>query len=262
MREIKLAFAGEIFSIKFKNNKSFSAFLKQHRRFLTDGKPNFSLIFYNNSEKKNLFSVSIKQKSNNKIIRIKNLKYLERSFATKRLEIGMEQPIGLENYLRVFLSHYLFRRGGFLLHASTIGHKNKAYVFTGPSGVGKSTIARISRDKRILTDDIVAVRRINHRYHAFATPFGIQSRGIGSIHLPIAGIYLISHAEKTVCERIPPVPALTKVMSNIVLMGTGTQDLPIDKLFDNCYNLVKTTPCYELPFNKNENIWRFLKDAG
>jgi hypothetical protein len=262
MREIKLAFAGKIFGIKFAPNRPFSAYLQKHAAFLTDGKPDFSLTFYQRNGMKNLFSVSVKKKGESKIIRIENKTSLERSFATQRLGVSMDQALGLENYLRVFFSQYLFTQDGFLLHASTIGYKNRAYVFTGPSGVGKSTIARISRDKLVLTDDTVAIRRMNNRYYAFATPFGVQSVGAGGIRLPIAAIFLISHAEKTTCTRIPPLPALTKIISNIILMGAEAQDLPIDKLFDTCYNLVKETPCYALPFNKNEDIWRVLSNAG
>lgn len=262
MSEIKLALAGEVFSLKFKNIRSFFPFIRQHRAFLTEEKPDFFLNFYSRAANSHLFSVSLRQKGNQKIIGIKNPEQLQQSFRTRHLEVAVEQPIGLENYLRVFFSQYLFRRGGgFLLHASTIGHQHKAYIFTGSSGVGKSTIARISKGKLILTDDLVAIRRLNNGYHAFAMPFGVQSRGLGNLHLPLAAIYLISHAKKTTCYKIPSVQAALKVISNIVLIGAQVSPLLIDSLLGNCYDLLKRVPCYGLPFNKNEDIWRHIKIA-
>ena len=261
MVEIKFAIAGEVLSLNFKQNRLFSSFINERRGFLTDKKADFSIYFFDGKEKKDLFTVGISQKKSDKNINIRNWEQLERSFNTKCLEIGMLEPIGLENYLRVFFSHYLFRKGGFLLHASTVGYKNKAFVFTGPSGTGKSTIARISKDKMVLTDDLVAIKRIEDTYYAFATPFGLQNKAAGTAHLPISGIYLISHGQSTTCRKLPLKQALAKVMSNIVLIGADSLDLPVDNLFDNCYNALKDTPCYGLSFNKNEDIWRYLKNA-
>jgi len=262
MPEIKFEIAGEVLSLSFPYTRSFSPFIRRHGDFLTEKKASFFIRFHQDKKYNDLFSVSIKQKGDEKIIQVRNRPRLMRSFHTGHLEIGMRQPIGLENYLRIFLSHYLFRKGGFLLHASTVGHKNKAYIFTGPSGVGKSTVARISQDKLVLSDDLVAVKQDGKSYRVFSTPFGVQKRNIGSVHLPIAAIYLLSHAKKTTCIKLPLKQALAKVMSNIVLIGADSLDLPVDRLFDNCYNILKSTPCYELAFNKNEDIWRYLLNAG
>lgn len=67
----------------------------------------------------------------------------------------------IENYLRVAYSWLCIEKSGFLLHACGIIRKGKAYVFFGPSESGKTTVAMLSRNLSILSDDLVIVLRIN-----------------------------------------------------------------------------------------------------
>jgi len=256
MPEIKIEVANEVFSLNCEDKNFFSRFINLHRDFLTYGKPSFIINFYNGNGNKNLFSVSIKQNNHNITVATNNQKQLERSFQTGCLQVSIERPLSLENYLRVILAQYLFHKGGFLLHASAIGYKNKAYIFTGPSGVGKSTIARISKNKLILSDDLVAIQKVNHGYMAFPTPFGLQSRNIADKKLFIAAVYLLRHSEKILCQRMSVKDTLARIISNIVFMGEIT--LPTDEILEKCYDFIKVVHCYDLAFNRDKNIWSYL----
>ncbi len=61
---------------------------------------------------------------------------------------------------------------GFSLHASAALVNDQAYIFTGPSTVGKSTIISLLKDSyTILADDVIVIRKIQDRYQCFQTPY-------------------------------------------------------------------------------------------
>ena len=49
----------------------------------------------------------------------------------------------LMQFIRVFISQMLLRYGGFVLHASAVNTNRQALLFSGYSGIGKSTQARL-----------------------------------------------------------------------------------------------------------------------
>ena len=89
----------------------------------------------------------------------------------------------------------------------------RAFLFTGPSGAGKTTIVRHAPDDvTVLTDEISYVRRQGDAYVAFGTPFAGEWADVGEpISAPIAAIFQLArgsgaraHARSTrrrPCER-------------------------------------------------------------
>ncbi len=81
-------------------------------------------------------------------------------------------PLYFEIIFRYMLLELLSKDNGFLLHAAGNIIHDKVVLFSGSSGVGKSTIMTILSDNyELFVDDIVCVRRIHNKYYAFRTPF-------------------------------------------------------------------------------------------
>ncbi|MDI6891162.1 MAG: hypothetical protein QMC83_09560 [Thermodesulfovibrionales bacterium] len=80
-------------------------------------------------------------------------------------------PFRFDALLRVIYSLWLVKFGGLMVHAAGVKDHDGAYVFCGVSGSGKTTIARLSEDKVILGDELIAIRSFNGLYKAYGTPF-------------------------------------------------------------------------------------------
>ncbi len=79
-----------------------------------------------------------------------------------------------ENLIRRHLSVLIIKKGGFLLHASSIAVKNNtsAVIFTGKSSSGKSTIASVFPDDKILSDELIAItHNSKNDWQVHSTPF-------------------------------------------------------------------------------------------
>ena len=68
-------------------------------------------------------------------------------------------PYAIDAVLRILHSLILAREGGFLLHAASAVRNGRAFLFSGVSGAGKTTISRLApSDVVLLTDEISYVR--------------------------------------------------------------------------------------------------------
>jgi len=81
-------------------------------------------------------------------------------------------PYSVDSVLRIAHTILLARTGGFLLHASSAVRNGKAFLFSGLSEAGKTTIARLAPcDVELLTDEASYISREAGRYVAYGTPF-------------------------------------------------------------------------------------------
>ena len=97
-------------------------------------------------------------------------------------------PYAADSVLRIVHTLLLSRERGFLLHASSVVRNGRAFLFTGPSGAGKTTIARLApADGVVLSDEISYVRQVGGRYLAYGTPFAGEWGDAGEpISAPVA----------------------------------------------------------------------------
>ena len=94
--------------------------------------------------------------------------------------------------------HQMLKFGGFYLHSSAVVRDGKAYLFSGQSGMGKSTHTRLWQevfggDTRVINDDKPALRCIDGIWYAYGTPFcGKDGININE-RVPLAGICFLKH---------------------------------------------------------------------
>lgn len=101
---------------------------------------------------------------------------------------------------------------GFFFHSSSLMLDGNAYVFTAPSGTGKSTHAALWRDYfkdrvTMINDDKPIIRKRGEKFYIFGTPWMGKSNIGNNICAPVKAVYVLNrgtenHAEKTTPGRV------------------------------------------------------------
>ncbi len=102
---------------------------------------------------------------------------------------------------------------GMMLHASAVVLDGRAYLFSAPSGTGKSThtsgwIKRFGARSFILNDDKPAIRFQNGVLYAYGTPFSGKSDLSRNAVAPVAGICMLERGEQNWIRRLTAEEAL------------------------------------------------------
>src|SRR5688572_7137967 len=100
----------------------------------------------------------------------------------------------VDSLLRVMLSLALIPRRGLLVHAASLVRDGRGYLFPGVSGAGKTTLARLSADATLLSDELSIVTAAEAGPRVHGTPFwGELARAGESGSAPLAGVYFPRH---------------------------------------------------------------------
>lgn len=162
------------------------------------------------------------------------------------------------NFLKNLYSALILFGEGLMLHAAGVVKDDMAYIFFAPSGGGKSTVARLSSDYTILTDELVAVRRANGSFNAYSTPFWGSNRDEGrgiSSSFKIGGLFKLVKDNKVYLKRFPH----SRAIAEILTVPQCYYDLEsVEKLLNSFMSLVGAVPCYELHFLPDSSFWRCI----
>lgn len=171
-----------------------------------------------------------------------------------------------ENFLRVLAAYRLAERGGVLLHSAGVVHRGRAYLFVGPSGAGKTTIARISRDagKTVLSDDMNVIRAGAERGSGavaeslpFAGDLGRLAGPAGSY--PLAGLFRLEQAPAHAREPLEAAPALAALLANAPFLNSDPWRL--DLVSENLTGLLARVPLETLAFRPDPGFWPLLSEG-
>jgi hypothetical protein len=164
----------------------------------------------------------------------------------------------IDSVLRIVHTLMLAPQGGFLLHASSAVRNGKAFLFSGVSEAGKTTMARLApHDVSLLTDEASYVRKVDGRYFAYGTPFAGEFGEPGkNISAPIAALYLLKKAPENCIEEIDPVEATQRLLRNILFFAH--QPEMVRQVFDAACAFVAAVPVYQLAFLPDQRVWELI----
>jgi hypothetical protein len=164
-------------------------------------------------------------------------------------------PYALDSVLRILHSLILAERGGFLLHAASGICEGSAFLFSGVSGAGKTTMTRLApADVTLLTDEISYVRSGAEGYSAFGTPFaGELARAGENCTAAIGALFFLEQGPENKIEEVSSVEAVRRLMRNILFFAEDHG--LVEKLLATACDFVDRVPIRRLTFYPDGRVW-------
>jgi len=168
-------------------------------------------------------------------------------------------PYAIDSVMRIVHSLVLAEKGGFLVHSASAVRNGRAFLFSGISGAGKTTISRLAPpDVTLLTDEISYVCRNGDGYSAFGTPFaGDLGKAGENISAPLAGLYLLVQGRQNQARSIGPGDAARRLLRNVLFFADDAS--LVERLFGTVCEFVTRVPVYELTFRPEPDVWNLVK---
>lgn len=140
----------------------------------------------------------------------------------------------------------LARFSGVMLHSSCVEYNGKAYLFSAPSGTGKSTHTHLwlkyIPNTRIINDDKPALRVIDSTVFAFGTPWSGKTDESIPTGVPVGGIAFLSRGENKI-ERVGGATVLKDFMDQTVRPSSRELMVPMLDVVDK---ILTDVPVYRL----------------
>jgi hypothetical protein len=168
-------------------------------------------------------------------------------------------PYSVDAFLRIMHTLILAQQGGFLLHAASGVRNSRAFVFSGVSGAGKTTISRLApQDVRLLTDEISYIRREGEDYVACGTPFsGELDRPGTNCVAPIDSLFLLAKGAENRIDPLPTSDALRCLLRNILFFAEDTE--LVKNVFRSAWDFVQRISVRRLTFVPDARVWSMIE---
>ncbi len=190
----------------------------------------------------------------------------------KEYEAEIAAGPGIGDLMRAWFSGVLLSRGGILLHAAGVIRAGRALVFCGPTGSGKTTLARLAGSQPLLSDESIAITRRSGAhgsakiYYAHGTPFfGELAAATVNRCAPIGEIFLLdakrSPRTRGGC-RLSSVRAsqsMAQLVAQSFLRRPAANSLNI--LLPLLDELIQRVRVCRLEFDPTAEIWDFIDDT-
>lgn len=187
-----------------------------------------------------------------------------------KLEHWEELPYDLACYMESGYHFYanLLRFSGMLLHASAVEYQGQAYLFSGPSTVGKSTHTRqwqktFGPDVCVFNDDKPALRCLDGRWYAYGTPWCGKDGINENKKVPLAGICFLKQADENRIRPLTGFEAVGNLCSQTVYSLHKQENM--ERMLSCVDELIRKVPIWQLENKPGEEAvrlaWETMRQA-
>jgi len=171
-------------------------------------------------------------------------------------------PYSADAVLRIVHTLILARQGGFLLHAASAVRDGRAFIFSGVSGAGKTTISRLApRDATLLTDEISYIRPDGNGYRAFGTPFAGELATLGeNVSAPLSTLFFLEKGNENRVENVAKDQAMRSLLRNILFFADDVE--LVDLVFQSACNFVERARIRRLTFVPDSRVWETIRQGN
>ncbi len=166
---------------------------------------------------------------------------------------------GLIEYMATGAAFYemLISHSGLLLHSSAVEYEGKAYLFSAPSGTGKSTHTSLWLKEHpgsaILNDDKPAIRILPDGIYVYGTPWSGKTDLNCNRKVKLCGITFLSRGSENTIEKADPLFSIRAILEQTVRPKGKEKVVELMDLIDR---IVREVPIYKMACNMDpEAAW-------
>lgn len=180
------------------------------------------------------------------------------------LNSGFPLEEDLFHIIRHLFLYAASMKGLYACHSSSILYREKAWLFSAPSGTGKSTHTNLWKDiynTPVINGDLnlIGYDNSSDSYMIYGTPWCGTSGIYTKNNYPLGGITILSKADRDICTTASP-DKRTLSVSRRLINPVWTKELYLKEL-DFATGLTETIPVFYLECTKNSNAVRVMKSA-
>lgn len=171
--------------------------------------------------------------------------------------------VALERELAYICLLELPRQGrGLLLHGAGVSFQGQGLVFSGPSGAGKTTIARLAdRFAEVLTDEHPIIVWEGQQASLVSTPFWGTSTPQALIRrvnkrIPLRALFLLEHSSGFELVPLDARAAMASLLATEVVAAERMSSA--EAWLATADRLLHRVPTYRLRFRPSSELWPYL----
>lgn len=275
--ECRLKIGDVCCSLVFNNQRHCSSLKSYYNDFLSNDDPDLT-VFTNiiPSEEKIVLPVSIIM---SKTVEGNNFNFhsglIKGSLDREARKCTINVNHILFRHIRLF-EHFLFqiyytvlndfnstKSESFLLHACSVEKDGSGYVFAGPPKSGKSTIAMLSSEHKVLGDEIAIIKKQNENYFIESTPFRGDLKEPNKGKVRLGAIFLIKHGKKNNIREIGKREFVEGFIREIIypatLLSTDKKEV-YARMLEISASIADKVPFYKLSFQPDKTFWNSIND--
>ncbi len=162
-----------------------------------------------------------------------------------------ENPFILTQICEKTLKFY----NGFFFHSSSLMLDGEAYVFSAPSGTGKSTHTALWRKLfgnrvTMINDDKPIIRKNGDKFYIYGTPWMGKADIGNNISAPIKAVYILQRGTENIARRVEPGKVFKQLLSATVMPADKENMSTLLGLLDEFFS---TTPLFLLTCNTDDD---------
>lgn len=176
----------------------------------------------------------------------------------KNAKISAYNELALKHALmNLYSSYIVYHHWGLVIHSSCVVEGSKAHIFAGHSGAGKSTAAKLSFPREILSDEATLVKVTPEEISVFNSPFRSELEVTNvNASSQLASIQILYQSPDNKRTHLRRSDGLLHVMDKVFYWAHNPEET--GKILDLLKILVNTVPIYELHFQKNDTFWELI----
>jgi hypothetical protein len=172
--------------------------------------------------------------------------------------IYVSDELPLKHALTNFYSSYIvYHNWGLILHSSCVLEDGRAHIFAGQSGAGKSTAARLSKPRDLLSDEASLVKITDHGITVYHSPFRSEETDKGrSNQAPLESIQILHQSPQNERVNMKKADAFVHLLDKVFYWSHDSEETK--KIMGLLKLLVDRVPVYELYFKKDNTFWELI----